>query len=148
MKGKWKYLSFVPSLLSQSCLLQAALLGQGLGHRLPGRSDTSAHCRVSQTGCCPAGWHSVSRPAEVRMPLIPEDGGRQMFLYSTKDSFAVRAISSLSLLVHPLEQSFLRVSLCYSFFYCQIFPAGQFFLMSLIILVLTLLIFQKWLLLQ
>lgn len=67
----------VPSLLSQSCLLQAAPAGLGLRRTLPGQNCISAHCTGSRTGCCPAGWRSVSRPAEVHKPLTPEDRDKQ-----------------------------------------------------------------------
>lgn len=73
--GKW--FIFLPSRLSRSCLHQAALPGQVLGHRPPGRSSISAHCRVPQTGCCRAVWHSVSKPAEVRTPPSPGKSCRE-----------------------------------------------------------------------
>lgn len=63
----------VPSRLSPSCLLQVGLPSQELRHRLPERRCTSARCRVFQTGCYLSAWHSVSRPAEVRMPLTPKE---------------------------------------------------------------------------
>lgn len=84
-QGKTK----VPSPLFRSCLLQAAPPGQGLRRRPPARSCTSAHCRISQTGCYHAGWRSVSRPAEAHTPLIPEERerkDRQTSLHSTSSN--------------------------------------------------------------
>lgn len=63
----------VPSRLSPSCLLRAGPPSQELRHRRPEHWCTSAHCRVFQTGCYLSAWHSVSRPAEVRMPLTPKE---------------------------------------------------------------------------
>lgn len=78
-EGKKKALFyFVPSRLSQSSLLQAVLPGQELGRKPPVRNSISAHCRFAQTGYCHAGWHSVSRPAGVHMPLTPEKRGQQI----------------------------------------------------------------------
>lgn len=71
VRNRIEWFIFLPSRLSRSCLHQAALPGQVLGHRPPGRSSISAHCRVAQTGCCRAVWHSVSKPAEVRTPMSP-----------------------------------------------------------------------------
>lgn len=62
---------FAPSRRSQSCLHRAAPPGRGSGRRPPGRSSTSARCRVAQTGCCHAAWRSGSRPAEGRRPPSP-----------------------------------------------------------------------------
>lgn len=72
---------FVPSLQSQSYLLQAERPGLALKHRHPTHGGISAHHSFSQTGCCPAAWHFVSRPAEERKLLNPEERGGQMFVH-------------------------------------------------------------------
>lgn len=62
---------FAPSRRSQSCLHRAAPPSRGSERRPPGRSSTSARCRVAQTGCCRAAWRSESRPAGARRPPSP-----------------------------------------------------------------------------